>query len=156
MHTWLYFYSRQLAGCLITALSSGDADALCTQALWAGGCKRRAVAAATVHRLRLPAPAKKNKKHTSWKCAYAVGEIKTLEMEITSQMWPPPAHPFSPTSAAPSLRPAPPGGWRGCYWERWCVTAECIRYPVMTHRKHHLHTINITPPSSDRASLCEL
>ncbi len=54
----LYLYCGKFAGCLITAPSSGDADALCTQALWAGSCERCAVAAAAVHRLCLPTPAK--------------------------------------------------------------------------------------------------
>lgn len=53
-----YLHCAEFAGCLLTVPSGGDADALGTQALGAGSCERSAVAAAAVHRLRLPAPAK--------------------------------------------------------------------------------------------------
>lgn len=131
-----YLYSREFAGCLITASSLSDADALCTQALWAGSCERCAVAAAAVHWLRLPTPKKTclclENTHRGRKKSILWPEWEVI---VTSQRLPPPTPPFS----APVLHLAPLNGW-------WClcVTADCTQRPETSHSKH-LHIVNILP-----------
>lgn len=131
----LYLHCGEFAGCLLTAPSGGDADALCTQALWVWSCECCAVAAAAVHWLCLPTPAKHTLVNT-----HAGGKKKYIfymawQHGVTSQMQLPLAHPSSVASAAPALHPVPPDGWWWWWWWWCCVTAECIQCPVMSQSK---------------------
>lgn len=84
----------------------GDAHALSTQPLRTGRRERRAVAAAAVYRLCLPAPAE----HGRVVEFQPTQKMVSMTTTLTSHKWPlPRVHPSCLASA--DQRPAPAGGW---------------------------------------------
>lgn len=87
-----HLYRGRFAEALVAAPPGGEAAALSTQTFRAGTCERRAIAAAAVHRLCLPAPAEHPFMTTHTGCPHSRTCVEPGSVG-TSRMTSPPARP---------------------------------------------------------------